>query len=335
MAASVSDDLDWNLVKTFVTVAECGSLAAAAAMLGLAHPTVARHVQNLEAALGVSLFDRRTSGLKLNDAGRRLVSAAREMLNGAKAFEMATHAVRSTGSGLVRITASEFLADVFPELLAPLRQAGDDDDVTTIQLLVGNNLLNLLEGEADIAIRHVQPQQQDLVCRRLAGLPLGLYASRAYLAERGVPTIANVGRHRFIDGVNRARLSHGAKQRGFELHKDQFVFRSDYFAGRLSGAIGGWGIALVPVHVGRRHPELVQVLVETPDMALDMWLVGRQDVRTTPYLREAFATAGDTLNRFVADMLVGDGLVGDLPGPVASLGALAQPLLASSDRAAP
>jgi DNA-binding transcriptional LysR family regulator len=331
VAAHIFDDLDWNLVKTFVTVAERGSLAAAAAALGLAHPTVARHVQNLEAALGVSLFDRRASGLKLNDAGRRLVSAAREMLNGAKAFEMATHAVRSTGAGLVRITASEFLADVFPELLAPLRQAGDDD-VTAIQLLVGNNLLNLLEGEADIAIRHVQPQQQDLVCRRLTGLPLGLYASRTYLAERGAPTFATVGRHRFIDGVSRAKLAHEAKQRGFELHKDQFVFRSDYFAGRLSGAIGGWGIALVPVHVARRHRELVQVLADTPDMELDMWLVGRQDVRTTPYLRNAFGTAGDTLNRFVTDILVGDGLVDDIP--VADLTVLAQPLLASSDRTA-
>ena len=299
MAAYAFDDLDWNLVKTFVTVAERGSLAAAAAVLGLAHPTVARHVQNLEAALGVSLFDRRASGLKLNDAGRRLVSAAREMLDGARAFEVATHAVRSTGSGLVRITASEFLADVFPELLAPLRRAGDEGSIN-IELLVGNDLLNLLEGEADIAIRHVQPQQQDLVCRRLAALPLGLYASRSYLAERGSPTIATVAQHLFIDGVGRMRLIREAKQRGFELHKDQFVFRSDYFAGRLSGAMGGWGIAIVPVHVARRHAELERVLGEVPGMELDMWLVGRQDVRTTPYLKDAFATAGDMLNRFVA-----------------------------------
>lgn len=314
MAANGFDELDWNLVRTFVTVAECGSLAAAAAALGLAHPTVARHVQTLEIALGVNLFDRRASGLKLNDAGQRLVSAAREMRSGAKAFEMATHAVRSTGAGLVRITASEFLADVVPELLAPLRRAGDPD-VTTIQLLVGNNLLNLLEGEADIAIRHVQPQQQDLVCRRLTGLPLGLYASRTYLAEWGEPTITTLRQHRFIDSVNRPRLIRQAKQRGLDLHKDQFVFRSDHFAGRLSGALGGWGIALVPVHIARRHAELVPVLVNLPDMELDMWLVGRQDVRTTPYLQSAFATAGDTLNQF-AGALPGrrDGVEGRAPG---------------------
>lgn len=308
MAAHVPDALDWNLVKTFVTVAECGSLAAAAAVLGLAHPTVARHVQTLEAALGVPLFDRRASGLKLNAAGRNMVSAASEMQNGARAFEIATHAVRTMGSGLVRITASEFLADVFPELLAPLRRTGDEA-TTSIALLVGNELLNLLEGEADIAIRHVQPQQQDLVCRRLAGLPLGLYASRSYLAERGEPTLETVSRHRFIDSVSRPRLLREAKQRGLELHKEQFIFRSDYFAGRLSGAMGGWGIAVVPLHVAQKHPHLVPVLVDTPDMELDMWLVGRQDVRTTPYLKHAFATAGDTLNRFVAGL---DAFAGDI-----------------------
>jgi DNA-binding transcriptional LysR family regulator len=201
----------------------------------------------------------------------------------------------------VRITASEFLADVFPELLAPLRRA-DGDGSINIELLVGNVLLNLLEGEADIAIRHVQPHQQDLVCRRLAGLPLGLYASRGYLAERGEPTIATVGEHRFIDGVGRQRLMQEAKQRGLTLHKHQFVFRSDYFAGRLNGAVAGWGIAVAPAHVAQRYPELVRVLEPLPDMELAMWLVGRQDVRTTPYLRDAFAIAGDMLNAFVAGL---------------------------------
>lgn len=301
MATHRTDSLDWNLVKTFVNVAERGSLASAAEALGLAHATVARHVQALEATLGVALFDRRAQGLKLNAAGQRVLTAAGDMRSSAQAFELATHAVRSAGAGLVRITATEFLVDVFPELLAPLRQSGDKSG-TALQLLISNELLNLLEGEADIAIRHVPPQQQDLVCRRLAGLPLGLYASRAYLDEWGEPTLAAASEHRFIDSVSPLRVQREAKRRGIELRKEQFVFRSDHFAGRLSGALSGWGIAVVPVHVARKHGELVQVLHDMPGMELDMWLVGRQDVRSTPYLRTAFATSGDTLNRFVASL---------------------------------
>lgn len=294
--------LDWNLVRTFVAVAEQGSLAAAARELGLAHPTVARHIQNLEASLGMLLFDRRASGLTLNDAGARLVQSARNMLEGARAFELASRSVKSRDSGLVRITASEFIADVFPELLAPLRRVGRDG-LINIELLIANDLLNLLQGEADIAIRHVEPHQQELVCRRLAGLPCGLYASRSYVAERGLPTAANMREHWFIDGVRATRLAREARRRGYPLAKDQFVFRSDHFAGRLNGAEAGWGIAVVPLHVARHRPNLVRVLTDVPFNEVEMWLVARQDVRTTPYLRDAFATAGDMLNAFVGRLI--------------------------------
>jgi DNA-binding transcriptional LysR family regulator len=301
MALDVGGDLDWNLVRTFVAVAEQGSLSAAARELGLAHPTVARHVQNLESALGLSLFDRRATGLTLNEAGERLVMSARGMLDGARAFELASRSVRSRTSGLVRITASELIADVFPELLAPLRRVGDEG-LINIELLIANDLLNVLQGEADIAIRHVQPHQQELVCRRLAGLPAGLYASRAYVAERGMPGVDNLRQHWFIDGVRVTRVARYARRLGYPIAKDQFVFRSDSFAGRLNGAEAGWGIAAVPAHVAAVRPSLVRVLSEIPFTEVEMWLVARQDVRTIPYLSAAFATAGDTLNAFVADL---------------------------------
>lgn len=301
MTADIGGHLDWNLVRTFVAVAEQGSLSAAARELGLAHPTVARHVQNLEAVLGMSLFHRRATGLTLNDAGARLVLSARGMLEGARAFELASKSVQSRNSGLVRITASEFIADVFPDLLSPLRRVGEDG-LINIELLIGDDLLNVLQGEADIAIRHVEPRQQELVCRRLAGLPCGLYASRGYVAERGMPGEGSMRDHWFIDGVRSTRVARYARRLGYTLGKDQFVFRSDNFSGRLNGAEAGWGIAVVPVHVAQHRPNLVRVLNDVPFTEVEMWLVARQDVRTTPYLRDAFATAGDKLNAFVEEL---------------------------------
>lgn len=301
MAADTPGDLDWNLVRTFIAVADGGSLAAGARELGLAHPTAARHIQNLEAALGHSLFHRRATGLTLNDAGARLLGAARGMLQGARAFEQASRAVSSRSSGLLRITASEFLADVFPELLSPLRRDGAEHQIN-VEMLIVNDLLNLLQGEADIAIRHVQPHQQDLICRRLAGLPAGLYASRGYVDERGMPDLASFHEHWFIDGVRTPRLARHARRMGYTMSKEQFVFRSDSFAGQLNGAEAGWGITVVPAHVAAGRPGLVRVLNDVPFSEIEMWLVAREDVRTTPYLRDAFATAGDTLNAFAASM---------------------------------
>lgn len=140
------------------------------------------------------------------------------------------------------------------------------------------------------------------MCRRLTGLPAGLYASRSYLADRGMPTAANVRDHWFIDGIRAPRLARGARRLGYILHKDQFVFRSDHFAGRLNGAVAGWGISVVPVHVAMQQPELVRVLVDVPFTEVEMWLVARDDVRGTPHLRDAFATAGDMLNAFASEL---------------------------------
>ena len=67
MSRAPGYEVDWNLVRTFVSVVDAGSLAGAARTLKLAHPTVARHIQQLESQLGVSLFERCAGGLVLNE----------------------------------------------------------------------------------------------------------------------------------------------------------------------------------------------------------------------------------------------------------------------------
>ena len=293
---------DWNLVRTFACVAGQGSLAAAARTLGLAHPTVARYIQQLETSLGLTLFDRRSTGLVLNEAGTTLANAADEMLAGAGTFESASIAFKSTSSGTVRITASEFLADVFPELLTPLRRARTDG-LINIDLLIANRALNLLESEADLAIRHIEPTQQDLVCRRLAGLPFGLYASTGYLNERGLPEPSNLDDHWYIDAVSSQRFARGAQRLGFCIRKEQYVFRSDSLTGRLNGALAGWGVVGLPLHIAKRHAELQPVLPEVGITEIDMWLVGRREVQSTAYLRETFSTVAEMLNAFAINVL--------------------------------
>ena len=55
-------ELDWNLIRSFVTVAETGSLSAAARKLAASQPTLGRHVAELEQQLGVTLFRRGRRG---------------------------------------------------------------------------------------------------------------------------------------------------------------------------------------------------------------------------------------------------------------------------------
>jgi DNA-binding transcriptional LysR family regulator len=87
------------------------------------------------------------------------------------------------------------------------------------------------------------------------------------------------------------------------IGKEQFVFRSDSFTGQLNGALAGWGIAGLPVHIATRHPELQPVLVDAGVKEIQMWLVGRPEVQSTAYLKDAFSTVAEMLNSFVLDVL--------------------------------
>jgi len=294
--------LDWNLVRSFIGVVDAGSLMGAARALGLAHPTVARHIQMLEATLGLALFDRRPTGLVLNRAGARLAAAARGMLESARAFEQATTAVRGSGSGLVRVIAPESLAVVLPELLAPLRERGPDERIR-FDMLVGSDEVSLLREGADLAVRHSMPEQQDLICRRLAPLAHGLFAAPGYVRERGLPTLADLAGHHFIDGVAEPWLARWAERIGHPIAREQFVFRADAFIGRVRGAAAGWGIAALPLQIGERETGLVRVLDDAPDFQVDLWLVGRPEVRTVAYLYDAFTSIADVLNNLAGGPL--------------------------------
>ena len=290
---------DWNLMRMFVTVAETGSLAAAAKSLDVSHATAARHVQQLEEAVGVSLFDRRARGLRLNAAGASLADAARRMLDAANEFADRSALISGSTTGPVRVSTSDYLADVLPELLDPLL-GNDLNDSYQLELVVTNQIVNLLEGEADIALRHGEPRQQDLMCRRLHGLPFGVYASDAYIDRHGLPTLKAIHEHWFIEGITEHWIARGAERLGIKLRDQQFVFRSDSFVGQLHAARAGWGIVGLPRHIAIQHPFLRRVLTHADIAQLDLWLVGRPEVRTTGYLRQAFRVIGDAVNAFFA-----------------------------------
>ena len=99
-------DPDWSLWRSFSAVVEQGSLSAAARKLGLSQPTLGRHIEALEQALGVSLFERTLSGLKPTEIALRLY----EPVTGAQRA-LAEAAIMAEGTstaleGTVRITSS-------------------------------------------------------------------------------------------------------------------------------------------------------------------------------------------------------------------------------------
>lgn len=299
-----ASQLDWNLVRTFIAVADQGSLARAARFLGLAHPTVARRIQQLEDSLGVQLFERTASGLAINEAGLRLAEVGRRMHKDALAFEAVSESVRTTTSGTVRITIAEVLMDLLPDLLLPLQ---DPLGVSgrQFEIVVSGDLLNLLEREADIAIRHVRPEQSELLCRRVGALPMAAWASPAYLARHGEPQLDALESHWFIDGASERRFCMAVERLGHAIPQHRVAFRTDSMHTQRIAARSGWGIVALPVYMGAADPGLKRVLGNIPEsVALDLWLVARPGARQQALLREVSdAVARGLSERFDAPII--------------------------------
>ncbi|RUU11133.1 LysR family transcriptional regulator, partial [Mesorhizobium sp. USDA-HM6] len=167
-------EFDWNLIKSFVAVAETGSLSAAARRLEASQPTLGRHIAELEQALGVTLFRRGRRGYELTEAGSALYERGQAVSEQANAFSLLALGSVEAIEGTVRIAASEVVAAcVLPQMAARL---GEEEPGIEVEIVASNQVENLLRRDADIAIRMVRPAQNELVARKVTDIALCMCA---------------------------------------------------------------------------------------------------------------------------------------------------------------
>src|SRR5271167_3961804 len=109
----------WDELRTFLEVVRDGSLSGAARRLGIAQPTVGRHIDALEAALGIALFARSPRGLAPTEAALNLAPHVEAMAAAAAALGRVAAGAASADRGVVRVTASEIVGgEVLPAMFA-------------------------------------------------------------------------------------------------------------------------------------------------------------------------------------------------------------------------
>lgn len=277
------DNLDWMLIRSFLAVADAGSLSAAARATGISQPTLGRHVQAIEAALRVALFARVAQGLVLTDAGRALLPAARAMGQAAADLAMTAKSQSAGIAGTVRLTASRVVAHfLLPPVLARLREA---EPGIEIELVPSDTSENLLFGEADIALRMYRLTQPDLVARHLGDLPLGLYAAKAYLDRRGRPqTIAELMTLDFIGQDRMDQIIRVMAGLGMQVDRSFFPVRCDDPLTYQELVRAGAGLGGILRQIGDADPALERVDV-VPDLpSLPVWLTAAPRLRQSPRL---------------------------------------------------
>lgn len=181
-------------MRVFARAAEAGSLSAAARHLDMSPAMATKHVNALEARLGVKLFHRSTRRLALTDAGASYLDACLRILADIDEAEAAAASQRIKASGLLRMNVplsfgSRFVAPLLPEFAERYPEV-------RVELGLSDATLDLVAGGWDLAIRIGRLAGSLLQARRLGDSAMRVCAAPAYLDRRGIPRrIAELAQH--------------------------------------------------------------------------------------------------------------------------------------------
>jgi len=273
--------MDWKSLPAFLAVAREGSLRGAAEQTGGTHATLRRHLEGLEAQLGVQLFRRSAGGLELSAAGRKLLPQALEAETALRQGFNAVRGLDSEASGRIRLsvdpmTAHLLLAPVLGEFLTLY------PDIH-IDMNLSYEIDSIEKLETDVSIRHVREPTGDAVGRKLFPLSIGVFASRDY-----------IDRHLHDAGPRGERLT----WLGYgEVPELQAIIAASPFpratvrhsipdpAMHLHLARAGAGMTFLAAWVQSVFPELQRVPGSDLDQSRSTWVLMHGDLRRVRRVR--------------------------------------------------
>jgi DNA-binding transcriptional LysR family regulator len=289
---------DWDLYQSLHAVARTGSLSAAARQLGLSQPTVGRHIEQLEQALGLKLFTRSPQGLRPTEFTLALAPSLEAMAAAAETALREASGGADAVSGVIRLAASEVVGtEVLPALLTGFHEQHPG---VILELALSNKPEDLLHREADIAVRMMRPTQAGLLARRVGAIGGGLYAHRRYLQQHGAPLSLDDTGHSAIGYDRDAGLLRMMRDAHPKLVREHFAFRSDSDLAQLAALRAGFGVGGCQHGLARRDPNLVPVLADAFRFELECWVVMHEDLKDSRRMRLMFDHLVAGLTDYVA-----------------------------------
>ena len=286
-------DFDWNQARAFLVTGREGSLSAAARKLKQTQPTLSRQVAALEKHLGVTLFERVGKKLILTDTGRDLLDHVAAMGNAAGLVALAATGRSQELVGEVRISASELVAAwLLPAIIERIRKAHPEIHV---HVVVSNRLSDLLRREADIAIRHVRPEQPDLIARKLRDSSAHLYAAKRYLRRHGRPETQDLTDSVFVGADDNAQFVEMLRKLGVRVSLDNFKWTTDSHLVGWEFVRQGLGIGGMIREVGEATVGVERILPSLPGIPVPYWLCTHRELYTNRRIRVVFNLLAEAL----------------------------------------
>lgn len=261
-------------MQVFSEVAQRGSFTAAAEHLGMTRVMVTRYVTQLEKWLGGRLLQRSTRRISLTAAGESCLTQCRQMLDLSAEMEDRSGQRDQAPKGQLRITTS--MSFGVAHLAAAVSDYLRQYPAVSVDMLMVDRAINLIEDRVDLAIRISGELDPNLVARRIAPCRSVICAAPDYIARHGRPqTPADLARHNCLTYSNFGK----GEWRFSRAGEDSAV----PIAGNLSAneatvltqaALAGTGIALQPTYLAGpliRSGQLVHLLSDWQPPELTIW----------------------------------------------------------------
>ena len=281
--------MDWDKLRIFHAVAEASSFTHAGNKLNLSQSAISRQISTLEHNLGVPLFHRHARGLVMTEQGETLYHTAHDVLLKLDAVQAKLQESTESPKGPLKVSTTvglgtswlttrihEFLT-LFPDV--------------QLELLLNNEEIDLSTRRADCAIRLRQPQQSDLIQRRLFTVHFHIYASPGYVKRNGQPKdIEDLDNHSIITfGADTpAYLSNinwlASVGRKHSDPRPSVLQVNNLIAMRKVVEAGG-GIALFPDYLIEDRSGLMQLMQNAEVPSFDTYFCYPEEMRNSARLK--------------------------------------------------
>jgi DNA-binding transcriptional LysR family regulator len=298
--------LAWDDFRLVKAIADRKSLPAAAAEIGVNHSTVFRRLNQIETALGRSLFERHRTGYSVTAAGEEVVALATRVGDDITAVMRKLAGAEPGLAGELRVTTNDtLLVNLLTPIFAAFRARCPD---IRLDIVLGNQALNLSRRDADVAIRATDYPPETLVGRRAARIAWALYGRvgdfPGPVLEEGLferPWVSlgdNLGHFKTVKDIRR------------HVAPENIVYKVNTVLGLAEAIEAGIGIGHLPCFIASARPALRRLGEPRLDYAADLWLLTHPDLRNAPRVRvflDFLATEIARRRRFIEGIDIEDG----------------------------
>jgi DNA-binding transcriptional LysR family regulator len=284
----------WDDFRIAYQVAESGTLTKAGKVLQMNHSTVLRHINRLEEVLDTKLFIRHQRGYQLTDAGELVVKELPDINRSFSRLENLMASAEKNISGNLRITT---LSDFSPLLNPALKAFRQAYPKLRIQIIATDEIIQLASGAAHVSLRAgAQPNEPDLIVKKLKAPDIHYYAADSYVKEYGVPKDSSEYKQHLwaLPSIEKRRIPF-VKQILKHIDEEQIIYQSNHFPDIHNAVIEGMAIGPIGSHLSFKYDNLQRLDIKIDQGIEGLWFVYHKDLKNSARIQALYEFLSESL----------------------------------------